>query len=98
MTIGEKIVMLRERRGWKTNRLADEAGISQSNLVFIERDQRTPRVDTLMHICEALEITLYEFFSIGDESQEDNRERILKLLENKSDEYVRKLALFLEET
>ena len=98
MTIGEKIVMLRERRGWKTNRLADEAGISQSNLVYIERDRRMPKVDTLEHICDALGLSLREFFSIESSPDESDRERIRELLEDKSEEYVKRLALFLEET
>ncbi len=62
MNVAQRIIELRKQRGYSTNKLANLAGISQSHLREIELGQRNPTVDTLSYFCDALEISLEEFF------------------------------------
>ena len=67
MNVAKRLIYLREKRGITTNRLATLAGISQSHLREIELGQRNPTVETLSFFCDALGVSLEEFFSDGKE-------------------------------
>ncbi len=62
MTVAQRIKELREKRGLTTNKLANLAGVSQSHLREIEMGERNPTVETLSYFCEALGVSLEEFF------------------------------------
>lgn len=66
--IGERIVYLREKKGYTCNALASKAEISQSFLREIEMGMKNPTVLTVLSLCEALGISLVEFFD--DKTQE----------------------------
>ena len=66
--VGERIVYLREKKGYTCNALANRAGISQSFLREIELGSKNPTVLTVLSICEALGISMVECFD--DETQE----------------------------
>ena len=59
-----RIKALREAKGFTINKLASQAGISQSFLRDIELGNKKPTVDTLDAICWALDISLSDFFSV----------------------------------
>lgn len=63
MDIGKRIIALREAKQLSTNRLANMAGISQSFLRDIELGVKNPTVETLSYFCEALNISLTDFFN-----------------------------------
>ena len=63
MNIGDRIKILREKSGLSQNRLADFAGISQSHLRRVELGQADITVGHLQIVCDALGISLGEFFS-----------------------------------
>lgn len=65
--IVEKIQKLREEKGYSMNKLAKLAGISQTEYNHIEQRKRDMNVQTLQKICDALEISMRDFF---DESVE----------------------------
>ena len=67
MNVAQRLIYLREKRGITTNKLANLAGISQSHLREIELGQRNPTVETLSFFCDALGVSLEEFFSEGNE-------------------------------
>lgn len=67
MNVAQRLIYLREKRGITTNKLANLAGISQSHLREIELGQRNPTVETLSFFCDALGVSLEEFFSDGNE-------------------------------
>ena len=62
MNVASRIIYLREQKGLTTNKLANMAGISQSHLREIELGLRNPTVETLSYFCDALGVTLEEFF------------------------------------
>lgn len=66
MNVGERIKELREKRGLTVNKLANLAGISQSYLRDVELGNKNPTVETLSYFCDALGISLKEFFSEND--------------------------------
>lgn len=66
MDVGKRIVELREKRGISTNKLANLAGITQSYLRNIEIGKTNPTVEMLEYICEALNISIRDFFSINE--------------------------------
>ena len=71
MDVGKRISFFREQKGMTVNKLANKAGISQSYLRSIELEEKNPTVEFLSYICEALDISLKEFF-------DDNVEHELK--------------------
>lgn len=66
MNVASRITYLREKRGLTTNKLANLAGVSQSHLREIELGLRNPTVETLSYFCDALGVTLEEFFREED--------------------------------
>ena len=67
--INKKILALCEERGWTLYRLATEACITPSTLTSCINRDTPPKIDTLESICEALGITLSQFF-LNDEEYE----------------------------
>ncbi len=59
---GERIHLVRERRGATLKEVALAAGVSESLISQIERNKVSPSVDTLLSIAEALEIDLEYLF------------------------------------
>lgn len=89
--VGGRIKYFRTKRGLTVNGLANLAGISQSYLRDIELGNKTPTIEYIEYICDALKISLVTFFDINDESEPLNK-KILGL----TDKQKRKLAEFLD--
>lgn len=66
MNVGERLKELREKSGYTVNRLANMAGISQSYLRDIELGNKNPTVETLSYFCDALNISLKDFFDVDN--------------------------------
>ena len=66
MNILDRILELRERRGWTEYRLAEEAKLPQSTISSWYSKKMTPSVSSLEKICMAFDMTLSQFFA--DES------------------------------
>lgn len=62
MELQKRITYLREQKGITVNKLANLAGISQGFLRDIELGNKKPTIETLSYICDALEISLKDFF------------------------------------
>ncbi len=74
-----RITELREARGWSPYKLAKETGIPQSTFMTWYAQNRYPSLEKLEVICEALSVTLPEFFS--DEEQLEKRSATKDLTE-----------------
>ena len=70
MEVGKRIEELREKRGYSQNRLAEWAGVSQTHLRRVELGEADITVGHLRLICAALGISLKDFFSESDETDE----------------------------
>ena len=60
--LGQRIRVLRETLSLTQEKLANKAGISVSFVSMIERGDRTPHVETLVAISDALGITVSQLF------------------------------------
>lgn len=70
MDVGKRITYLRTAHNYTVNKLATLSGISQSYLRDIELGKKNPTVEILSYICDALDISLRDFFD------EDNTRRL----------------------
>ncbi len=70
MNIGERVRELRERAGFTQNKLADWAGVSQTHLRRVERGEADITIGHLRLICDALQISLKDFFNVDDDTEE----------------------------
>ena len=92
MNVGERIKELREMKGFTVNKLANLAGISQSYLRDVELGNKNPTVETLSYFCDALGVSLKDFFDDTDnEISAFLKSELVKL----SDEQQLRLAEFL---
>lgn len=62
--IRKKIYKLAKHRGITINKISSLAGMNHTTLLsFMNGETHDPRISTLLHICEALDIELQEFFN-----------------------------------
>jgi len=94
MDVSKRIIELREMRNMSTNKLANEAGVSQSYLREIELGKKNPTVEMLSYICDALKITLRDFFSENDYPIQPF---LISAIEKLSEAEQMKLAEFITE-
>ena len=62
MDITTRITFLRTAKGYTVNKLANLSGISQSYLRDIELGKKNPTIEVLSLLCDALGISLLDFF------------------------------------
>ncbi len=63
------LTTIRKQYGFTQNGLAERAGVSQTHLRRVELGQADITVSHLMLLCDAMEITLKEFF---DDASDEN--------------------------
>ncbi len=66
MDILERILQLREEKGWTEYKLSMESGIPQSTISSWFRKNVQPSVQSLQAICDACGITMAQFFAQSD--------------------------------
>lgn len=69
MDVSKRLINLRERCGLTQNGLAERAGVSQTHLRRVELGQADITVGHLQLLCDAMGISIQEFFK--DESNPD---------------------------
>ena len=59
-TVNSQVALIlkeeREKQGLSLNLLAEKAGLSRQAIAFVERELRTPSLDTLLRMASALKI------------------------------------------
>ena len=70
MDVSKRIITLRERCGLTQNGLAERAGVSQTHLRRVELGQADITVGHLQLLCDAMGISLNDFFSEDASSDE----------------------------
>ena len=73
--VGKRIKMLREGKKLNRNELANLAGVSPTYIYQLEKGEKSPTVEYLGYICDALQVSLYDFFGI-DQSDEQLKNRV----------------------
>ena len=70
MNVGERLLELRNERWLTQNGLADKAGVSQTHLRRVELGQADITVGHLQLLCDAMDISLQDFFRVEVEQDE----------------------------
>ena len=79
MNVGERLLELRNMCWLTQNGLAERAGVSQTHLRRVELGQADITVGHLQLLCDAMGISLQEFFNIDTERNDDLSIAISKL-------------------
>ncbi len=58
----EELTRLRVERGWSQQRLADESSVNKATINQIERGRRSPNIETLEKLADALGVEIGDFF------------------------------------
>ena len=69
MLVNQRIKEIREYRRLESRKLAEKAGLSAAEISHIERNLRTPKMDTLQKIGAALDVTIG--FLVGEDEDAD---------------------------
>lgn len=78
MDVSARIKELLKTRGWTVHKLAYEAGLTTSTLYSIMDGTNKPTIATIENLCEALDISLSDFFrQSNDNSDEDKAIQIM---------------------
>lgn len=98
----ETLHCILEERGWSVNRLAVEANMSQSTIqsIFGANQEYLPSLPTLNKICEALNLSVWEFLKMVEGEHQpllSTEERhIVREVQKLSWKQKQKLLEFLE--
>lgn len=95
-SIGARIACLREAKGITTNRLANNCGLSQSFLRSVELGEKGITVENLALVCDALGISLKEFFDTpGNQMPVIETEELKSMIERLNSQQKCTLIAFL---
>lgn len=70
MDVSNRLRYLREKCGYTQNGLAERAGVSQTHLRRVELGQADITVGHLQMLCDAMGITLQDFFDVQTKCDE----------------------------
>lgn len=70
MDVGKRIRFLRQKDKLSQNALAERAGVAQTHLRRVELGQADITVGHLQLICDALGISLKDFFNVSEDTEE----------------------------
>ena len=97
--IGNRMYECRKSKGLTQAELAEKANISDRTYAEIERGTVNMRVETLLQICKALNVTPDELLVKDDSKVDMTRSKIMELLEQSSGKKqavaLRLLGIFL---
>lgn len=94
MDIGARISFFRTQKNYTVNKLANMAGISQSYLRDVELGKKNPTVEILSFVCDALDISLSDFFD-DDTAKRITSDPLLNTIYRLNSEQREALNLFL---
>ncbi len=61
-TVVSRIDQLRVERGYSISKLSEEANLSENTLKYVYKKKSFPTLQTLLHLCRAFGISLWQFF------------------------------------
>lgn len=82
MTIGNKLLELRKKRGLSQEEAAEKLGVSRQTISKWETDQSTPDFDKLSLICKLYDITADELINGTSKDKQEEKEKQEELKES----------------
>ena len=95
MNVSKRLKQLREKTKTSQNQLSKKSGVAQSAIHKIESESIRPSVDVVERLCNALGITLSEFFQEDEDVHPDIR-RLMNQAQKLSPEQRKALEQFLD--
>lgn len=96
MEVGKRIVELRQKKGITTNKLANLCGLSQSFVRSVELGEKNISVENLTLICDALHVSLKDFFDCPVEGTLFTNDELQDQLSRLSDKQKKALLEFIK--
>ncbi|WP_052245641.1 helix-turn-helix domain-containing protein [Bacillus sp. MSP13] len=96
--LGEKIYKYRKAINMSTTELAHLSGTAQSTISKIENGNSSPTIETLIKICEALRVPLYDVLPenvVSDETNTPYKKQLLNVLNQMSECEIELVQSFL---
>lgn len=87
--VGENIRLLRRSKGLSQEKLAEMAGVSGSYIGYLERGERTPSLDLLAKIAEALDVELTMLLTPSDNAANQELKKLIAFLSDKGPEPIK---------
>lgn len=78
--IGNRLLAIRKKYGMTQIEVAEASGLAHRTYADIERGTVKMRVDTIIHICNALHITPDEILTVRNDEMIEQQEEILARL------------------
>ena len=89
--VSKRLISLREQWGFTQNGLAERAGVSQTHLRRVELGQADITVGHLQLLCDAMDISLQDFFA-----EEKGQDELLTVISKLSPKQKKLLIAFLD--
>ena len=87
---------IRTKQGLSLSRLAFEANVSENTVKYIFKKRGCPTIPTLIRLCEALHISLWEFFLLASlDKMQPHKEYELLLQFEKLDIRYKDLIIYI---
>ena len=74
--VAKRIKTLREAKNLTQNGLANNAGVSPTYIYQLEKGEKSPTIEYLDHICWGLGISIEDFFSTKEKSEERKADKL----------------------
>jgi len=71
--LGEEIRKARSKTGLSQESLAEKSGLHRTYISLLERNKKSPTLDTLFRICKALGISAAELIKRVEMNRNENR-------------------------
>ena len=71
--LGEEIRKARLRAGFSQESLAEKSGLHRTYISLLERNKKSPTLETLFHICQALEVSAASLIKKVEAERNENR-------------------------
>lgn len=63
----ERLIGLMRKKGWSIDRLAAESGVSDRTILSMRKGKYSPRLDSVILVCRALNCTINDVYPIEGE-------------------------------
>lgn len=97
-SLGKSLIKARKAKHLTQEQLSELSGVSLSQLSRLECDKSSPTIETLVALCEVLEVgldeILYDYLPPNTAAQNPNIKHVVSIMEsmdNKHYEYIEKL-------
>ena len=80
-TIGNKLLAIRKRAGLTQNEVAELSGLSERTYADIERGSVNMRIETVLRICKALQITPDDILTEENASITEQQAELFEMLQ-----------------